>query len=270
MNPSSYTSHHQPPRTDTQVLVMRSGAIVYQGPPLAARAHFEALGVTCPPDADIADFVVQVTAPLPPTLLEDAQQPQQQQQQLSLKRRRSPLFARLGYHRGLTAGPMGMGLEGGTGGYTTQTLVAHYWSSAHGRRQRAQLDQCASRPPSLRASDWKENELRRFRITWWSSLIICLRREATLTLRDKSYLRARLVQDVVLGLLTGLIYWNIGQRPGVAPTTIFGALYQGEQAGAVCIDRYMSYRSPPRAPQHSIHLPDLPPICAPTPPPQPS
>ena len=128
---------------------------------------------------------------------------------------------------------MGMRMEGGNGkgGYTTQALVAHYWASSHGRRQQALLDQCASRPPSLRASDWKENELRRFRITWWSSLIICLRREATLTLRDKSYLRARLVQDVVLGLLTGLIYWNIGQRPGVAPTTIFGALYQGREVG---------------------------------------
>lgn len=223
---------------------MRSGAIVYQGRPRAARAHFEALGFACPPDADIADFVVQATAALPASTMEDnGQGGQKQGHQKRL--RRGPLFARLGYggrgdpNTNTPPPPMFKG-------HSTQALVEHYWASPHGRRQQAKLDSCASRPPSLRASDWKENERARFRNTWWSSLVICLRREATLTLRDKSYLRARLTQDVFLGLLTGLIYWDVGRRPGVAPTTIFGALYQAILTiafqTAACIPTYFNTR----------------------------
>ncbi len=143
----------------------------------------------------------------------------------------------------------GSGSGNGKGGHTTtttttQAFVAHYWASPHGQRQQRLLASCESRPPSLRASDWKANEQRRFRTTWWTALVICLRREATLTLRDRSYLRARLVQDVVLGLLTGLIYWDIGRRPGVAPTTVFGAIYQAVLTiafqTAACIPAYFA------------------------------
>ena len=70
-------------------------------------------------------------------------------------------------------------------------------------------------------TSWKDNEVRRYQTTPSASFVICLRREATLLLRDRSYLLARLMQDIFLGLLTGFLYWNISA--GYA-STIFGAM----------------------------------------------
>lgn len=44
-----------------------------------------------------------------------------------------------------------------------------------------------------------------------------------LTLRDRSYIAARLLQDLLLGLLTGLIFFNLNIE---AVSTRFGAIYQ--------------------------------------------
>lgn len=39
---------------------MREGQIVYQGPPMEAKQHFESIGFKCPTHCDVADFLIQV------------------------------------------------------------------------------------------------------------------------------------------------------------------------------------------------------------------
>lgn len=58
---------------------------------------------------------------------------------------------------------------------------------------------------------------------WATSLLVCLEREIALTLRDRSYIAARLLQDLLLGLLTGLIFFNLNIE---AVSTRYGAMYQ--------------------------------------------
>ena len=58
---------------------------------------------------------------------------------------------------------------------------------------------------------------------WATSLRVCLEREIALTMRDRSYIAARLLQDLLLGLLTGLIFFNLNIE---AVSTRFGAMYQ--------------------------------------------
>ncbi len=68
---------------------------------------------------------------------------------------------------------------------------------------------------------WRANETMKFYNPWATSMRLLLEREVTLTLRDRSYIGARLLQDVLLGLLTGLIFWKLNIE---AVSTRFGAL----------------------------------------------
>ena len=43
-----------------EVLLLREGYLVYQGPVDAITAYMSGLGYPCPPGVDVADFLIQV------------------------------------------------------------------------------------------------------------------------------------------------------------------------------------------------------------------
>jgi len=56
---------------------------------------------------------------------------------------------------------------------------------------------------------WKEEETMTYKNTWMTSFLVCLHREWIFFIRDRSFLVARLFQNLILGLVTGTIFWQI-------------------------------------------------------------
>lgn len=67
--------------------------------------------------------------------------------------------------------------------------------------------------------DWMQEKYRNSALT---SLNLVVRREMLLWWRDKSQIRARLAQDVVMGIIAGTIFWQANDDP----TSIMGILFQ--------------------------------------------
>ncbi len=197
-----------------EVLLLKKGALVYQGPPAEALGYFEQLGFRCPPKTDIADFLIRITGPT---------------------------------NRNLRAKPSELaeaGLPAEAFPKTTHDFVTRFRKSELGQALRG----AAHQPSAIDAGgvgcrEWKENETRRFYNTWWTSFLICLQREVALTLRDRSYIVSRVLQDLFLGLLTGFIFFNLSIE---AVSTRYGALYQSLLTiafqTAACIPAYFQKR----------------------------
>jgi ABC-type multidrug transport system ATPase subunit len=153
-----------------EVLVLKSGALVYQGPPDEAKDYFEGLGFHCPPKTDVADFLIRVTGPE------------------SRKWRASgDELVEAGLSASFVAWPR-----------STNEFVSRFRKSDAGKalfaeatRTMTAVEERQQRLASLSEDDsatintlsnssttlWKENETRQFFNTWTTSFIICVQRE---------------------------------------------------------------------------------------------
>jgi hypothetical protein len=193
-----------------EIIVLKAGQIAFQGAPGEAKQHFESLGFKCPPAMDLADFLVAVTGKTANRKLLAA---------------RSELAE--------------SGLSLASVPTTTAEFARLYRKSSHGRSRLAAVEDAAAAAAAAATaavaagegdgagaqsrlrSGWRENETMSFYNGWWTSLRVCLERELVLTLRDRSYIGARLLQDLLLGLLTGLIFFDLDIE---AVSTRYGAM----------------------------------------------
>ena len=62
----------------------------------------------------------------------------------------------------------------------------------------------------------------RFHNSWFKSTQLVLKREALLWWRDKYQLKARIMQDFVMGIVVGTVFWQVQDNP----QSVVGVLYQ--------------------------------------------
>ena len=94
---------------------------------------------------------------------------------------------------------------------TTSGFVERYEQSEGGQERHRSVEAVlnARDNGAARRSAWRQNETRAYYTTWVTSFRLLLQREVALTLRDRSYIAARLAQDVFVGLLTGAFFLRV-------------------------------------------------------------
>lgn len=153
-----------------EVLVLKKGALVYQGPPDEAKDYFEGLGFRCPPKTDVADFLIRVTGPA------------------SKKWRVSTdELAEAGLSTSFVGWPRSTNdfvtrFRKSDAGKALLTEATKKTTVQEERQQRfASLSEDDSATMNTSSSSlttvWKENETRKFFNTWATSFMICLQRE---------------------------------------------------------------------------------------------
>jgi hypothetical protein len=168
----------------------RQGRLIYQGPPSTAVPHFQALGYACPPKMDAADFLVEMNS-------RDGARYLRSLDELA--------------EAGIDSPPV-----------TADELKAAWEAGdSEGGEARASVLHTQEGPaPGSHA--WKPGEAMAYKNGWWTNFRVCAAREWAFVVRDRSYMLARLAQNLVLGLVTGTIYWRIAES---APNDRMGVLY---------------------------------------------
>lgn len=64
------------------------------------------------------------------------------------------------------------------------------------------------RPPSF--APWLRRQRCEFSNSWLRSTWLCLQRQTKITLRDRVFLRGRLVQVAVMGVMAGTLFYQLG------------------------------------------------------------
>lgn len=193
-----------------QVLVLREGRLVFQGAATAVSNYFEFdLCFSRQEDVGATDFVIACLT-IPST--------QDNKSIKSRHRASSPSSQLLS-----TTVPALQPLSP----TSTDEFVSAFLTSSYGRALAMSLSSSSPLPtPSSHIlSSWTKHERCPFSICGsFSSFLLLLHRDALLTCRDTALLCTRLLRSIVLGVITGFLYFQIGMN--AFPSTIFGALYQ--------------------------------------------
>lgn len=153
------------------VILMDSGQIVYQGPRDQVLEHFECLGFRCPPRKDVADFLVEVTTPMGADYIIPASQR---------------------YAAGIPDPPS-----------TTDEFVRAFQQT---EIYEGMIDNLES-PPSF--TPWLKRQRHEFSNGWFRSTWLCLQRQAKITGRDRVFLRGRVVQVCLMGVMAGTLFYQL-------------------------------------------------------------
>jgi len=153
------------------VILMDGGQIVYQGPREQVLEHFECLGFRCPPRKDVADFLVEVTTPMGSDYI-------------------IPAFQR--YVAGIPDPPS-----------TTDEFVRAFQQT---EIYESMVDNMEA-PPSF--APWLRRQRHEFSNGWFRSTWLCLRRQAKITARDRVFLRGRVMQVLLMGVMAGTLFYQL-------------------------------------------------------------
>ena len=151
--------------------------MIYQGPCQQMVPHFEELGYHRPEKMDASDFAVEVASKEGKKLLLDPDEITE---------------------RGMAPPPL-----------TTVELLARYQSTPLWAEKTRAINNNNTNTQPIASHQWVEGEMMTYKNTWSTSFWVCLHREWTFFLRDRAFLGARLLQDLVLGICTGTIYWDL-------------------------------------------------------------
>lgn len=161
-----------------EVLVLKKGALVYQGPFDEAKDYFEGLGFRCPPKTDVADFLIRVTGPASKNWRASADE-----------------LAEAGLSASFVAWPRSTNdfvtrfrkSDAGKALLTEATAATTTTAQQERQQRLASLSEDDSATISTLSSSstggWKENETRKFFNTWATSFMVCLQREVGLRKR---------------------------------------------------------------------------------------
>lgn len=174
-----------------QVLIMRDGHLIYQGPGPHMVPYFEELGYRCPPSMDASDFVMEIASKDDSRHLIDWDENAEK------------------------------GLSSLAPPTTTADLRARYEATSLWSAKDAAIRTTIA-PRTTPLHEWKEEEAETYKNTWITSLLVCLHREWIFFTRDKSFLAARLFQNLVLGIATGTIFWNL---PSTSYNDRYGVIF---------------------------------------------
>lgn len=193
-----------------KVLVLHEGHMVFQGASTAVANYFELeLRFARPPGVGVADFVlacVDSSTKLP----EDDAKKSPEFETLSLLSASSP------------TNPSSSTFPRPT---STKSLVSAFLSSSHGRNLALSLPSSAPSPANSLSSSWTEYEQSPFHtFALFSSFLLLAHQDFILTCRDTSLLFTRLFNSLLLGIVIGCLYFQIGTS--ASNSTVSGALYE--------------------------------------------
>jgi ABC-type multidrug transport system ATPase subunit/ABC-type multidrug transport system permease subunit len=191
------------------VIVMDNGSIVYHGPTQKVLPYFQSIGYRCPPRKDVADFLQEVTT-------EDGEDFLMSREELQEYREQVGLTAKV--------------LPGGGGGEdfkvprnTMEFVAAFQETNLHKDILAGMSDY---NPVKSKFADWdaqsKEHVTREFAVSWFEALKANVSRSVKLLRRDIIFVKSRILQCTVIGLILGSLFW---QRPEDAITEKMGCLF---------------------------------------------
>jgi len=153
------------------VILMDAGHIVYQGPRELILDHFENLGFRRPLRKDVADFLVEVTTSAGAEFIIPAAQR---------------------YAAGIPDPPT-----------STEEFVRAFQETEIYEHMIDNLE----RPPSF--APWLRRQRCEFSNGWFRSTWLCLQRQARITLRDRVFLRGRIMQVLLMGAMAGTLFYQL-------------------------------------------------------------
>ncbi|CAM9674100.1 unnamed protein product, partial [Scytosiphon promiscuus] len=156
------------------VLLMAEGKIIYHGPREDVVPYFNSLGITCPARKDEADWLVELTGD-------------------PGKAYRTDIEA--GDGEGLVKAPV-----------TAEEFHAR-WRDSEGGKAVAQELAGAGK---LDKAEWPVVYTKKYPQSWQYHLKLCLKKKRTLLSRDKSYVKSQIGSALVMGLMVGSIFFDLG------------------------------------------------------------
>ncbi|KAG7376667.1 hypothetical protein PHYPSEUDO_012937 [Phytophthora pseudosyringae] len=197
------------------ILLLNDGEVMYHGPREQAVPYFESLDFVCPPDHDVADYLL------------DLGTDQQYQYEIAkpgshqLLASASPRFARE-FAEHFRLSPIHQDI--------VQTLDAP-WS-----------------PERLRDAEQHLQKMPQYRQSFWASTWTLMRRQTMITLRNTDFIRVRGFMVIAMGLIYGSTFYqvdptNIQVSLGVLyQSTMFLALGQSSQTPGFIAAREVYYK----------------------------
>ncbi|GAX82873.1 hypothetical protein CEUSTIGMA_g10299.t1 [Chlamydomonas eustigma] len=197
--PTCLVSLLQPPPETFQlfddVIMIADGVILYHGPVTDVIPFFNTLGFDCPPRKDIPSFLLEVTTSAGQLNYATAE-----------LRRTMGLPA-------AEAQPVAEGVSKEKMPVLRKELIvpvknmaAMFWKdNEHGQAMLRELgvpiDPSSTHPGSLVNTSYA--------LSAWESIVVTTKRQATLMMRDQVLLKARMIQTVVISLITGSLFYML-------------------------------------------------------------
>ncbi|GLI71055.1 hypothetical protein VaNZ11_015971 [Volvox africanus] len=241
------------------VILLTEGRVLYHGPVKDVVDHFRTLGLDCPDRKDVPSFLLEITTPtgqrefagselrarfnLPPLTQEDGGP-------VAASRTGSSALPPPGgggaadATAGWLAAANASTVSGGGGGdassrgnsrflklrpksmlVSVEEMEQAFWTqNPHGVKMASELRDQPLQPLGPDPPPPLVPKGNRFALMPVEAVATATRRQLTLVMRDKVLLKGRLMQVIVLGLLTGSLFYNQGVSL-IASRTMFGACF---------------------------------------------
>ncbi|GIL61720.1 hypothetical protein Vafri_16118 [Volvox africanus] len=240
------------------VILLTEGRVLYHGPVKDVVDHFRTLGLECPDRKDVPSFLLEITTPTGqrefagPELRSRFNLPPLEQMDGGVAAASRTGSAGLpppgsGSAADATAGPLAAAnastVSGGGGDASSrgnsrllklrpksmlvsvEEMEQAFWTqNPHGVKMASELRDQPLQPLGPDPPPPLVPKGSRFALRPGEAVAAATRRQVTLVMRDKVLLKGRLMQVIVLGLLTGSLFYNQGVSL-IASRTMFGACF---------------------------------------------
>ncbi|GIL82508.1 hypothetical protein Vretifemale_11338 [Volvox reticuliferus] len=200
------------------VILMSAGHVTFHGPVGQALPFYESLGFVRPPRKDVPSFLQEVAtasgqhelagSALKARMRKESQSPppqqQQQKEQQEQEQQQQPQQQEQRQQRGESEEELGCS-TGSNWLLSPDRVVEAYWSSDAGREMTALLSKRFDKATGNRYALVR----RRYALTALEALVVVVRRQMLLVLRDQALMIGRLVQVIVIGLITGSLFLQL-------------------------------------------------------------
>lgn len=195
-NKCSVISLLQPPPETFQlfddVIMIAEGIVFYHGPVSDVLSFFSDLGFKCPSRKDVPSFLLEITTPAGQMLYAN-----------------NRLRERFGFPSSNELGEDSLVRSSKIREQfmSVEEMSKKFWEeNKHGRAMKELLkkpiEPSSCHPLSLETKD-------RYALSPWQSISVTTHRQFTLVMRDKVLLKGRMMQTIVLGLITGSLFYQL-------------------------------------------------------------
>ncbi|CEG38885.1 atp-binding cassette superfamily [Plasmopara halstedii] len=154
------------------VIILNEGEIMYHGPREQIVSHFESLGFECPPERDIADYLLDLGT--------------NQQYKYEV-----PLHSEIAHHPRLA-----------------REFAEHYRRSSIYNNMLKAL-KAPYDPKLLEYKSIDIDPMPEFHQTFWDNTLTLMERQQKLTMRNTAFLKGRGIMVVVMGLVNASTFWKV-------------------------------------------------------------
>jgi len=195
-----------------EIMILAAGHVVFHGKREDVLPYFESIGFRCPADRDLADFIQEVTTSL---------------------RVKYQVFA---------------------DAPKDEVEMALAWeASEFSRAKREEIERFCD-PKNKTDNHIRQERYAKgtplYHLSWWAEFKLVLMRQVNLVKRDSAFIRARIGQSVVMGILIGTVFFDIDSDLSLANITgisqrygvIFSTLMQSMLAGIAQVPVVLAQR----------------------------